>query len=383
MSKWVCAWGVPSSFLDDDLRNVVEDTTLRHVFYCPINGAKIRLRFSNIYGKENAEITEAAICEWSGKGTRVIPETFCKVTFKDNGNSIKAGEELFSDVIEYSLEAGKYYSLNFYFKGLTRVMTGYSKFIEDKLSPNWYIRGNHIYEEEFPINCRRETRNYMFFCGIDTWSDDNTHAVMAFGDSITARPWPDLLARRINENGITNRSVVRKAIGGNRVLRDYRNCIVKRHMGIAAIDRFEISLNQIPGVDKVIMLEGINDICHPDKNNIFCGEENLPTASELIEGYKYCCNIAHKYGLKYYLATILPSTHTEMHGQGREEIRLEVNKWIRENDIIDGFIDFDKALKNPDNPHVLTKDFDCGDGLHPSMEGSMKLCATIPEHIFK
>lgn len=383
MSKWVTAWGIPTSYAVEGIGNLMEDTTFRNIFYNPVKGDKIRIRFTNKYGEEDVKLDAVSIAEWAGKGPIIKTETLAAVTLNDNGNIIKAGKELVTDEIDYVLEPGKNYVLSYYFKGLTKIATGYNKFAGDTFAPCWLGRGNFVNEREVDLKKRRETITYTFLCGVEVLSDDNTNAVMAFGDSITARPWPDFLARRINEEGYTNRSVVRKAIGGNRVLRDYRDFLPRRSQGIAAIERFEMSIKQVLGCDKVIMLEGINDIYHPMPNDAFCQLDQLPTAEELIEGYKICCDIAHKYGAKYYLCTILPTAHMNRQGHGKEAIRTAVNEWIRTNEYIDGFIDFDKAVADKDDPSIMAVEYDSGDTLHPNTEGSMALCNAIPEHIYK
>lgn len=384
MSKWVTSWGVPASYIDEGIGNYVADTTVRCVFYNGIKGERVRLRFTNQFGEEDVKLDAITFGEWTGNGPCVIPETLVEITMNDGGNVIKAGEELITDTIDYTLVPGKNYVISYYFKDLTPIGTGFHKFAGDKLAPIWIGRGNFVNEKEVDLKKRREATNYIFLNGVDVLSTDDTNAVMAFGDSITVRPWPDLLMRRINGEGITNRSVVRKAIGGNRVLRNYtKDCLVRRRMGLAAIKRFETSIKQVLGVDKVIMLEGINDILHPLPDNYFCEIDELPTAEELIEGYKKCCDIAHKYGAKFYLCTILPTRRFEGDVLGKEAILQKVNQWIRTNDYIDGYIEFADAVKDSDNPSVLATAYDSGDMLHPSLEGSQMLCDTVPEHIFK
>lgn len=383
MSKWVSSWGIPTSYAIEGIGNVMEDTSFRNVFYNPIKGEKVRVRFTNKYGAEDVKLDGISIAEWAGKGPVIKPETLVEIPLNKNGNIIKAGEELVTDEIDYVLEPGKSYALTYYFKDITRIATGYNKFAGDTFSPCWLGRGNFVNETEIPLKKRRETITYTFLCGVEVLTDDDTHAVMAFGDSITARPWPDFLAHRINEEGYTNRSVVRKAIGGNRVLRDYRDCLLRRHQGIAAIERFEMSIKQVLGCDKVIMLEGINDIYHPMPDSTICGIDQLPTAEEIIEGYKLCCDIAHKYGAKFYLGTILPTAHLNKQGHGKEGIRNAVNQWIRTNGYIDGFIEFDKVMADESTPDVMKIEYDCGDTLHPNDTGSMAMCNAIPEHIYK
>lgn len=382
MSKWVTSWGIPTSYVTEGIGNYLENTSFRNVFYNPIKGEKVRIRFTNAYGNRDVKIDSASIGEWAGKGPTVKEGSLIPLTFNENGNVIKAGEELTTDALDYTLEPKKNYVITYYFKDLTPLSTGYNKFAGDKLAPCWLARGNFTEKLHVDLNYRREIQNYAFFCGVEVLSDDNTNAVMAFGDSITARPWPDFFVRRINDAGYTNRSVVRKAIGGNRVLRDYRDYLPRRTQGLAAVERFEMSINQVKGVDTVLMLEGINDIYHPMPGDAFCGLENLPTADELIEGYKKCCDIAHKYGAKFYLCTILPTAHLNRQGYGKEDIRNAVNAWIRNNDYTDGYVEFDKVMADIQNPSVLKAEYDCGDTLHPSEEGSLAMSNAIPLNLF-
>ena len=382
MSKWVTAWGLAVSYAGEGIGNYVGDTTFRHKFYSPIGGGKIRLRFSNVYGKEDVVLDEVRIAESVDGISAIDPNTTAVVTFSENGNVIKSGEELLSDAVEFSVEAGKTYAVSFYLKNVTQIATGVNRFAGDKFNPCWIARGNCVDEGEFSYQNRMEVFSAVCFCGVDVESADETKAIMAFGDSITVRAWPDYLARRINEEGLTNCSVVRKAIGGNRVLRDYRNNLLKRRMGIAAVERFEMSIKQVMGVESVIMFEGINDLGHPQPNSLFSDMDELPTAEEVIEGYKKCIDIAHKYGAKIYLCTILPFDRLAEYAGDRENIREAINAWIRNNDYADGFIEFEQAVADKENPKALAAEYDSGDHLHPSDAGSRRLCEAVPASIY-
>lgn len=383
MSKWVTAWGTPVSFVGEGIGNYVADTTFRQMFYTPISAKKIKLRFSNEYGKTDVKLDKVVFAEYAENTAAILNGTKRVVTFNDNGNVIKSGSSLLSDEIEFEVEACKNYVVSFYIKDFTPLDTGYNRFAGDKMFPCWIARGDLADEERFPANNRNEVFSTPFFCGVDVETGDNVRSIMAFGDSITARPWPDLLARRINGEGMTDCSVVRKAIGGNRILRDYRNNLARRRMGVAAIDRFETSIEQVLGVETVIMLEGINDIMHPHPDSPFSDMSELPTASELIEGYKKCIDIAHGKGAKMYLCTILPCERMLTYIGDREKLRQEVNEWIRTNDYADGYVDFDKAVADEEQPTKLKAEYNSGDDLHPSQQGSQALCDAIPEYIYK
>lgn len=63
--------------------------------------------------------------------------------------------------------------------------------------------------------------------------------------------------------------------------------------------------------------------------------------------------------------------------------RQKVNEWIRTSNYFDGYIDFDKALRDPENPLRLLEKFDCGDKLHPSEEGYKAMAEAIDVNLFK
>ncbi len=52
-----------------------------------------------------------------------------------------------------------------------------------------------------------------------------------------------------------------------------------------------------------------------------------------------------------------------------EQERLAVNAWTRHSHAFDGVIDFDKALRDPADPHRLLPAYDSGDHPHPDDAG--------------
>ena len=64
-------------------------------------------------------------------------------------------------------------------------------------------------------------------------------------------------------------------------------------------------------------------------------------------------------------------------------IQQGINDWMRTTDLVDGCIDFDKALCDPDNPSIFLPIYDSGDHLHPSKEGYKKMAETVLTEILK
>ena len=109
----------------------------------------------------------------------------------------------------------------------------------------------------------------------------------------------------------------------------------------------------------------------------------LPTAEELIEGLKYYIREARSYGYKVYVGTLLPIEGWRTYAPFREEIRHAFNEWIRTTDLIDGCIDFDKAVCDPERPTRFLPEYDSGDHLHPSKAGYKRMADIVPDELLR
>lgn len=65
----------------------------------------------------------------------------------------------------------------------------------------------------------------------------------------------------------------------------------------------------------------------------------------------------------------------------REQTRLKVNQWIRESASFDSVVDFDKVLRDPNNPAQMAPQFIGPDCLHPSGAGYQALAEGFPLEI--
>lgn len=373
--KWVAGWGAAISVVAQDHADYFKDQTFRYVIFPTMNGEALRLHFSNQYGTEDATLTEAYIARRT-KGEYVDTATNVKVTFGGQDSvTIPAGGSVVSDNVKYEVKAGEEFAVSLYFAEPTQLMTGHSN--NGVYIKKYYGKGNWAADACVPLEEYGENGPYVFLNTIDFLTDPDCRAIIAFGDSITAQPWPDCLAHRIFDSGITNRAVIRKGIGGNRILRDYKYRF-RKHWGEAGIKRFERDIMQA-GADRVFVLHGINDLIHPSASNRMCPLSELPDAEEMIEqGYKKYIEIARRHGMKIYLATILPCPRCMADDGARDKARRAVNDWIRSTDLIDGVIDFEAAVWDPDDHNKLFAEYDSGDHLHPSFAGASRMADSIP-----
>jgi lysophospholipase L1-like esterase len=202
--------------------------------------------------------------------------------------------------------------------------------------------------------------------------------VVCYGDSITAQDWPDYLTLRCAEEGYNHTGIIRRATSGSRILREY-SCLTYESYGLMGSNRFH---HEVPtdGADAVIIQQGINDIIHPvgEKVNVFRPMSDLPTVEELIDGLKTYIKQARSYGYKVYVGTLLPMGGWRTDAPFRQEMRHAYNDFIRTTDLIDGCIDFDKALRDPENPDWFLPEYDSGDHLHPSAAGYRRMAMEVP-----
>jgi lysophospholipase L1-like esterase len=206
-------------------------------------------------------------------------------------------------------------------------------------------------------------------------------AVAAIGDSITDgmrstpnrnQRWPDGLARRLAQAGGPPTAVLDLGISGNRLLSD-SPCY-----GQALARRFGHDVLDQPGVTTAIVLIGINDInfaAMPAHAGLDCDVPHTQVdANDLIAGYRQVVAAAHQAGVRVLLATLTPASLPPP----REEMRQQVNHWIRSGGGADGLIDFDAALRDGAAPTRLQARYDSGDHIHPSDAGYAAMADAVP-----
>ena len=135
----------------------------------------------------------------------------------------------------------------------------------------------------------------------------------------------------------------------------------------------------------MIIQHGINDIIHPvgTEVNPFRPMSDMPTAQELADCMKYYIKQARGLGYKVYVGTLLPIEGWRTYAPFREDVRGQFNEWIRTTDLIDGCIDFDRALADPERPTRMLPQFDSGDHLHPSKMGYKQMADIVPGEILR
>lgn len=373
---WIAAWGCAITKTPRRTAEWTHDTTVRMELKMTVPGSALRFHFSNLYGTEEAVITKATV--GIAHGMEMDDNRWVPITFEgDQSGRMAAGGDLTSDAVELPFEAGECLSLNLYFEGFTRLITGHTG--ADAFYGRWVANGDQTEAAKLPAADYMDGDVYPFIHTVEALAPEHCYSIVAFGDSITVQTWPDRLKRRVEEElGRQDVAIIRKAVSGSRVLREYP-CDFYRHYGPKGLDRFEREVC-LPGVKKVLILHGINDIIHPTtEGKPFRPITDLPTAEELIEGLTFYINKAHEHGIAVFLSPILPFEGWRTYNEEKDQIRQRVNYWIYREAPIEGVLPFELALLDPEDPYAMQTQLDSGDHLHPSAIGAQAMADSIPE----
>lgn len=369
-TKWVACWGNATSITDQKAAMYAKDITLRYPIRMVFSGNKIRFRFSNLTGTEPVTLTKC----YAEK---------TPVTFDGKPSvTIQPGREVTSDEISFDVQAGTDINISIYLGEATQMNAGV--LITGPLSKGYYAYGDYALADELPDDYTRNTNWFYFLNTIDVLTQEENHAFICYGDSITAQSWPDYLAIKLWEQDTRNVSIIRRAVSGTRILRQY-DCITYAAYGLKGETRFPIEMN-VAGADAVLIQHGINDIIHPVgvEVNKFRPWSDMPTAQELIDGVTdIYIKHARELGYKVYGGTLLPIYGWRTYAQFREAVKNEYNEWIRTTNLFDACVDFDAAVRDEKQSEAFAEGNDSGDHLHPSERGYELMAEAVQRILFR
>lgn len=233
------------------------------------------------------------------------------------------------------------------------------------LQTTFLLKGDHLGRRTlYPAG---QALQRLFLSGVDVQADTPA-TLVAFGDSITAgqqssqdanHRYPDLLHERmLTHPTLAHVAMTNRGISGNRLLRD--------RGGPSGVSRFARDVLGTTGVRAAIVLIGLNDIILPEAGDMFGPHV---TADEMIAGYTVLLDAARIAGVRMIGGTILPFGANARWTEAGEATRLAINDWIRDSGAWDAVIDFDAAVRDPDDPRRMCEAFTAPGGLHPRDDG--------------
>jgi lysophospholipase L1-like esterase len=167
--------------------------------------------------------------------------------------------------------------------------------------------------------------------------------------------------------------VINMGISGNRVLRE--------GAGSSGLARFDRDVLSRPGARWVLLLLGINDIGFSAIPGLPASEK--ATAEDIITGYRLLISRARQQGLSIIGATLTPFEGVNTYTSAGEQMRQQINQWIRGSGQFDAVVDFDDATRDPAHPTRLRPEFDSGDHIHPNDAGNRAMADAIDLKLFR
>ncbi len=181
------------------------------------------------------------------------------------------------------------------------------------------------------------------------------------------------MAQRLALQEAIRHSVVNEGIGGNTVTRQ----VTPPPDSTPGTERLDRDVLAHAGVSHVVVFMGTNDI------------RREASAEQVIDGLKDIVARVKARGLKAVGVTIVPR-HNVAAAAGntgwnaaKTKVRNDVNAWIRGSGTFDGVIDFDRVVRSPENPDLLSVTYNCGDGIHPSSLGYFQMGKSVDLNLFE
>lgn len=383
--RWIAAWA--SSQQVPEPHNALApadytDTTIRQVVRVSIAGKRFRVRLSNAFGTAPLTIDAAHVARARGPGSAAIdPASDRALSFGGSADvRIPAGADYWSDPVDLPLGASAPVAISLHFAAAPEVQTSHP----GSRTTSYIVAGDHTGDAALPE--ARTVDHWYQLSGIEVEASPRAATIVALGDSITDGAasttngddrWTDALIARLRaERRTANVALVNVGTGGNRLLLD--------GLGPNALARLDRDVIAQAGAKYLILLEGVNDLGTLTRDQPASAEQHAALVREIIGAYRQIVARARAHGIKAIGATILPYGGSPYYhpDAASEADRAAVNAWIRTPGNFDAVIDFDRAIRDPEQPDRMLPDYDSGDHLHPSPAGYRAMAAAVPLGLF-
>jgi lysophospholipase L1-like esterase len=383
--NWVGSWAAsqqipePANSLDP---GDLHDATIRQIVRLSIGGNRLRVHISNTFGTEPLRFTSVHIARpLSPAGSAIDPKSDKPLTF--SGSTwviVPTGAEYISDSVDYAIAPLSSMAITFHLDEPPARETGHP----GSRATSYYVHGDLVSSTDLPG--AKHVDHWYQVSGVDVLAPQGAAAVVALGDSITDGHgsttngndrWTDVLAERLAMSPSTRSiGVLNQGIGGNHLLTD--------GLGPNALARVDRDVLAQAGVRWLILFEGVNDLGGLTRNGEVSAAEHSALVGRILSAYRQIIMRAHTHGIRVIGSTITPFAGSDYYhpGPASESDRQAINAWVRAPGHFDAVIDFDKVVRDPQQPGRLLPAYDCGDHLHPNPAGYRAMGDVIPLALF-
>ena len=372
---WVGTWGTAPQLVErhnNPPAPGLANNSLREIVQVSIGGKKVRLKLTNEFSTEATEIkaVELAIAKTAGSSSEIDEATTVSLTFNgESGVTIPANGTVISDAVNFKMGDRQNVAITIHYGSASPSVSGHP----GSRTTSYLKEGNTT---DFTGAIR--TDHWYSIQTLEVEAPKKAGAIAILGNSITdgrgsttneQNRWADVLSRRLLANKATKRvGVLNMGIGGN--------CVLGGGLGPAGVNRYQRDLFGQEGVKWIILFEAVNDLGY--------ARNGVQTAERIIEVYKKIIDEAHQKGIRVFGATITPFKGNNYYSEDHEKGRSTINTWIRTTDLLDGVIDFDQAVRNPQDPEAMQAQFLFeNDWLHLNAKGYETMGNSIDLNLFK
>jgi lysophospholipase L1-like esterase len=374
-NKWVGTWSTAPQLVEPGNNPPIpglSNNTLRQIVRVSLGGDSLRMRLSNEFSTSPVAIHAVHIA--LSKGGSTIDTSTDKVLFF-NGETeitIAPGTAITSDPLLFALQPRTDVAITTYFGSTSPDVTGHP----GSRTTSYLLTGNKVSTVDFVGAVT--TDHWYNINAIEVLAPSAAACVAILGNSITdgrgsttnlQNRWTDVFSESLLNNSSTQQvGVLNLGIGGN--------CVLSGGLGPTGVSRYDRDILNQQGVRWAIVFEGVNDI-----GGVSSAASATTTANNLLAAYKQMIAKAHAKNIRIYGGTIMPFNGNSYYNQFSELCRNTVNQWIRTKGNYDGFIDFDKAMRNPQDTTRLVSSYQ-NDGLHPDAAGHKTMGESIDLNSF-
>jgi len=358
---WVGTWGTAPQLVESHNNPPspgLSNNSLRQIVQVSIGGETVRLKLTNEFSTASTEIkaVELAYALTSGSSSDVDESSTVSLTFAGQPSvTMAAGGTCVSDPVAFHLDGRQNVAITIHYGKASASVSGHPG-----SRTTSYLATGHTTD----FTGATKTDHWYSILTLEVDAPAEAGAVAILGNSITdgrgsttnaQNRWADVLSRRLLANESTAHvGVLNMGIGGN--------CVLGGGLGPAAVNRYQRDLLGQEGVKWIILFEAVNDLG-------YCAN-GVQTAKRIIDVYKQIIREAHQRGIRVFGATITPFKGNNYYSSDHEKGRSTINQWIRTTTMLDGIIDFDEAVRNPDDPEAMQRNFLFeNDWLHLNAQG--------------
>jgi len=382
MTKWIGSWAcsaaAPVYFVPEEImvRPAPLSGTLRHRVRLSAGGQRLRLRLSNEVGLSPLPVGAVRVALAGGadaaSSAHSYPVTFAGVS----SLTLAPGTCVDSDAIELPLATRAQIDISVYYP------QPFLPARSEGVHWAWYGHGvNRVADASLADATWLAVRPNVTLLAVE--SSTAPAAIVCLGDSLTdgagtrapdLRSWTDVLAQRLQQrDGDAMCGVVNAGIGGNQL----NDTLI----GLPALQRLTRDVFSVPGARCLFVLVGSNDI-NVGGRTIEGVERAAATLAGLSASYHELVRQARARGIKVIGSTLTPFKGSMFYLDEKEELRQQVNHWLRHKSDFDEIMDFDALLRDDLDSSRLRAQFDSGDGLHPNALGQRSMGEAVPLSLF-